>query len=186
MLLLHGWKIRRPPSVPFLFILQEYRSQSGLARNAPVSDSIAFLQGGTSCGKLASGWRGPTEFVRTKWLARLSSVGLTLRPSSVLSPQSSVLSPHQTKKSENTAFLLQKCQKKRKSFCSKKLDLRHFSRACRENLTIRTLRTKFRIKSACEGCPAFLLFVIRWRQWYIPTFNALLWIDSEGQRKLVF
>ena len=31
-------------------------------------------QGGTSCGKLASDWRGPTEFVRTKRLTRLSSV----------------------------------------------------------------------------------------------------------------
>ena len=41
-----------------------------------------------------------TELVRTKSLARLSSVGL--RPSSVLSPH--------PKKSENTAFLLQKCQ----------------------------------------------------------------------------
>ena len=49
-----------------------------------------------------------TEFVRTKRLARLSSVGL--RPSSVLSPQSSVLSVG-TKKSENTALLLQKCSK---------------------------------------------------------------------------
>ena len=34
---------------------------------------------------VASGWLGPTEFVRTKRLARLSSLGL--RPSSVLSPQ---------------------------------------------------------------------------------------------------
>ena len=60
-------------------------------------------------------------------------------------PQSSVL------RSENIAFLLQKCQKK--SFCSKKLDLRHFGREYRKNLNIRTLRTKFRIKSAGEDSP---------------------------------
>ena len=41
------------------------------------------VQGGTSCGKLLSGWRGLSEFVRTKSLARLSSAGLS--PSAVLS-----------------------------------------------------------------------------------------------------
>ena len=41
-------------------------------------------QAGTSCGKLASGWQGPKEFMRTKRSAKVSSV---------LGPQYSVLSP---------------------------------------------------------------------------------------------
>ena len=54
----------------------------------------------------------------------------------VLSPQSSAL--------ENA---------QKQCFCSQKLDLRHFSRKCRENLIIRTLRIKFRNKSGFEDCP---------------------------------
>ena len=65
-----------------------------------------------------------TAFVRTKRLARLSSVGL--RPLSVLSP----------KNQKTLQFLLQKCQKKTQSFCSKKLFSLHFSRKCRENLNL--------------------------------------------------
>ena len=82
------------------------------------------------CG--LKGWKwGQTEGVK-----RLSSV---LNPqSSILNPQSSVLSP-------------QKCPKK--CFCSQKLDLRHFSRKCRENLNIRILRIKFRNKSGFEDSP---------------------------------
>ena len=38
-------------------------------------------------------------------------------------------------------------------FCIKKLRLRHFCRKCRENLSIRVLRTKFWVKSACEDHP---------------------------------
>ena len=38
-------------------------------------------------------------------------------------------------------------------FCLKKLSLRHFCRECRENLSIRVLRTKFWVKSACEDAP---------------------------------
>ena len=38
-------------------------------------------------------------------------------------------------------------------FCIKKLRLRHFCRECRENLSIRVLRTKFWVKSACEDAP---------------------------------
>ena len=75
-----------------------------------------------------------TEFVRTKSLARLSSVGL--RPSSVLTP-----------KNQKTLHF---CCRNAKCFCSKKLDLRHFIRECRENLNIRILRTKFRIP--CNLC----------------------------------
>ena len=74
-----------------------------------------LLQGGPSCGKLASGWRGPTEFVRTKKLARLSSVGL--RPSSVLSQ----------------CIFVAEMQHKKTMFASK-----IFSRECREKLNIRS------------------------------------------------
>ena len=52
--------------------------------------------------------------------------------SSIFNPQSSVLSPQKF---------------------SQKLDLRHFSRKCRENLNIRTLRIKFRNKSGFEDSP---------------------------------
>ena len=48
-------------------------------------------QAGTNCGKLASGLRGPTEFLRTKRSARVFSVGLRL--TSFLGPWSSILGP---------------------------------------------------------------------------------------------
>ena len=42
---------------------------------------------------------------------------------------------------------------KKQCFCSQKLDLRHFSRKCRENLNICTLRIKFRNKLGFEDSP---------------------------------
>ena len=50
----------------------------------------------------------------------------------VLSPQSSIFNPQSS--------VLRNAPKQ--CFCSQKLDLRHFSRECRENLNIRTLRIK--------------------------------------------
>ena len=63
----------------------------------------------------------------------------------VLSPQSSILNP------QSSVFSPQKCPKQ--CLCSQKLDLWHFSRECRENLKIRTLRIKFRNKSVFEDSP---------------------------------
>ena len=63
--------------------------------------------------------------------------------SSIFNPQSSVLSPQSS--------VLRNAQKQ--CFCSQKLDLRHFSRECRENLNIRTLRIKFRNKSGSQDYP---------------------------------
>ena len=44
----------------------------------------------------------------------------------------------------------------KKYFCSPKHDLWHFSRKCRKNLNIRTLRIKIRIKSGLEDSPRLL------------------------------
>ena len=61
----------------------------------------------------------------------------------VLSPQSSIFNPQSS--------FLRNAQKQ--CFCSHKLDLRHFSCECRENLNIRILRIKFRNKSRFEESP---------------------------------
>ena len=61
----------------------------------------------------------------------------------VLSPQSSIFNPQSS--------VLRNAQKQ--CFCSQKLDLRHFSRECRQNLNIRTLRIKFRNRSDFEDSP---------------------------------
>ena len=65
------------------------------------------------------------------------------RLSSVLNLQSSILSPQSS--------VLRNAQKQ--CFCSQKLDLLHFSRKCRENFNIRSLRIKFRNKSGFEDSP---------------------------------
>ena len=78
-------------------------------------------------------------------------------------------------KKENTAFLLQKCKKKL-CFCSQKLDLRHFNRECHENLNIRTLRIKFRIKLGFKDSPQV---VPAWTDWishgFMISFLKLVW-----------
>ena len=77
--------------------------------------------------------------------------------SSVLIPQSSVLSPQLCKfgsqKIRKHYIFVAEMQKDTQYFCSKKLDLRHLSRECCENLNIPTLRIKCRFKSAFEDSP---------------------------------
>ena len=62
----------------------------------------AQYQAGTNCGKLASGLRGPTEFLRTKRSARVFSVGLRL--SSFFGPRSSILGPETKENSRSREF----------------------------------------------------------------------------------
>ena len=91
----------------------------------------------------------------------------------VLSPQSSILSP-------------QKCccrNAQKQCFCSQKLDLRHFSRECRGNLNIRTLRIKFRNKSGFEDSPQLVpVWSPLWSSFRIKTvMNVKLWSELSGK-----
>ena len=124
-------------------------------------------------------------------MQRLSSV-LSRPQSSVLNPQSSVLGSHLSPQSSILKCGNQKdkktlhfcCKNAHKQyFCSQKLDLRHFSRECRKNLNIRTLRIKFRIKSGFEDSPQLVPAC------YQPT-NITCWSktkqDFKRQTEFIF
>ena len=107
-----------------------------------------MVQGGTSCAILQAGLWGFFQFMRIFVVSKGENEASHMRwkgcpQSSIFIPQSSVLSPQ--------SLVLRNAQKQ--CFCSQKLDLRHFSRECRENLNIRTLRIKFRNKSVFEDSP---------------------------------
>ena len=106
---------------------------------------IQQQQGGTSCGK---------RLARTDRICEDQEVSKAAlrRSEAFLSPQSS-----DQKIRKHCIFVAEMLQKK---ICFKNMDIRHFSRECRKNLNICTLRTKFRIKSAGEATCAVLAIIM--------------------------